>query len=370
MSLKLTPFLLLLCSAPFLFAQNPPDFSGIYLRNPARTWMQSGRVVKPEFDRSTREVVQAIEDGSPIVLVVTQTSNAIQVTTIQNGAESVSRYSLKNSKSKGANRSDSQGIGRAKFKKDILLIESDVFQLLRLSLDPSLDVVLRAGERWELSSDSRVLTVHLGPGRAPIETYTRLLSIDSALRLASESSLMNKCASLRWPSRAHGLSKIDMGANLGFTEYTQLNKRTFFDAGLSGEFFKHLEQIDTPKGTVFRRNAQIVSEFADSLDLDIEPALNGGLPSVPVFTPMATPAGPRPPEFTELRFHIKWTGSSIRDLGEVPSELLSEPWPELRRPVKWYRLQIPSKGVPITDNLEIRILTNAGDQIGCISGHI
>jgi len=370
MYLKLTPFVLLLCSPPFLFTQNPPDFSGIYLRNPARTWFQSGRSSKSEFDRSTREVFQAIEDGSPIVLVVTQTSNAIQVTTFQNGAQSASRYSLKGSKSRGANRPDSRGIGKAQIKKEILLIKADPPQLVRLSLDPSLDVVLRAGERWELSSDSRVLTVHLGPGRSPTETYTRQPSIDSALMLASGSALMNKCASLRWPSRAQGPSKIDTGANLGFTEYRQLNKGTFFDAGLSGEFFKELERVDTPGGSGFRRNGQIVSEFGDYVDLDIEPAVSGCLPSVPLFTPMAPPPCPPPTESTELRFHIKWTGSSIRDLGEVPSELLSEPWPELRRPVKWYRLQIPSKGVPITDNLEIRILNNAGDQIGCISGHI
>jgi hypothetical protein len=85
---------------------------------------------------------------------------------------------------------------------------------------------------------------------------------------------------------------------------------------------------------------------------------------------MATSTLPVLPELLGLRFRVRWTGSSTHDLGEVEPELLTEPWPELRPPERFHRMQIPSKGVPLSDSLEIRILTKAGNQIGCISGHI
>ena len=85
---------------------------------------------------------------------------------------------------------------------------------------------------------------------------------------------------------------------------------------------------------------------------------------------MSTSESPLPPELLGLRFRVKWAGSSIRDLGEVEPEIVSEPWTELRAPEKVYRVEIPSKGVPLSDSLEVRILTKAGNQIGCISGHI
>src|SRR5208282_6027923 len=86
--------------------------------------------------------------------------------------------------------------------------------------------------------------------------------------------------------------------------------------------------------------------------------------------PLGTTNAPPPAELFSLRFQVRWTGSSTRELGELPSELLSEPWPEQREPEHFYRIEIPAKGVPLEDSLEIRILTRTGEQIGCIRGNI
>jgi hypothetical protein len=57
-------------------------------------------------------------------------------------------------------------------------------------------------------------------------------------------------------------------------------------------------------------------------------------------------------------------------LGEVPSELRQAVWPELTPADKWYGMKIPAQDVPLTDRLEVHILTAEGNQLGCISGHI
>lgn len=51
-------------------------------------------------------------------------------------------------------------------------------------------------------------------------------------------------------------------------------------------------------------------------------------------------------------------------------ELVAEPWQEIRPPYRFYRLQIPAQGVPLTDDLEVYIFMQDGIQIGCINGHI
>ena len=79
---------------------------------------------------------------------------------------------------------------------------------------------------------------------------------------------------------------------------------------------------------------------------------------------------PLPEWLQTLRVRIKWVGSEFRDLGEVPSNLEQQPQPGLRTPVTRYRLEIPAQDVPITDSLEVQILSASGNQLGCISGHI
>ena len=71
-----------------------------------------------------------------------------------------------------------------------------------------------------------------------------------------------------------------------------------------------------------------------------------------------------------LRFHILWVGSETRDLGEIPAELKSEVLFKNLPAEYWYQMEVSSSDVPITDSLEIHILSPAGNQLGCISGHL
>jgi hypothetical protein len=181
---------------------------------------------------------------------------------------------------------------------------------------------------------------------------------------------MNKCACLRLPFPADARTKDWDEAELGFTAYRQLDACFLFDAGLWGGFFKGLERSDTAKGPQFRKSGQVVSGFPDDVVLEVVTKVGDCAPGSLSILSLITSVSPLPPELLGLRFRVKWTGSSIRDLGEVQAEPRTEPWPELRKPERFYRIEIPSKGVLLTDNLEIRILTKAGNQIGCISGHM
>jgi len=313
--------------------------------------------------RSLQEVEQALDDGSPLILVVIQTADAIDTTKIQNGSKVTSHYVLNGSKSKKVRPPGSATMGRAEFKNETLLIEYNT-PLPRLggSLFP-------VKEKRQLSRDSRTLTIRpLRQGET--ETYTRQASMDSALARASETSLMNRFACLRLPFPANARTKDWDEAELGFTAYRQLNSCTLFDAGFWGDFFKGLERSETPNGTQFRKSSHLVSKFPDRVVLEVVTKVSDCGPESLWIIPVITSATTLPPELLGLHFRVKWTGSSMRDLGEVEPELLTEPWPEFRQPETFYRIEIPSKGMLLTDNLEIRILTKTGKQIGCISGHI
>lgn len=360
---RLFPSVLLLCASSFLLAQNGPDFSGVYLRNRARSYLRVGAGAQAQRIRLLQELEQALDDGSPLILLVIQTANSIEVTKIQNGVKATSHYDLNSSKSKKVRSHGSESMGRAKFNRETLLIEYNA------PLPMFRGMTFRVKEKWKLSPDSRVLTIQPLPS-GETETFTRQASLDSARARVSEASLMNKCVCLRWPSLPNARSKNEDEAGLGFTAYRQLDTCMLFDAGLSGEFFKRLERSDSPNGTQFRKSGQMVSEFPDYVVLEIATKVWECAPGDLWIITMSTSASPLPPELLGLRFRVKWAGSSIRDLGEVEPEIVTEPWTELRPPEEFYRVEIPSHGVPLTDSLEIRILTKAGSQIGCISGHI
>jgi hypothetical protein len=149
-----------------------------------------------------------------------------------------------------------------------------------------------------------------------------------------------------------------------------LNTWVSFDADLLAEFFSGLERSDTPKGSTFRKSGRLVSEFPDSVIMDITVRVSEGSAGAGWLAPPAAAMLPFPPELVGLRFRVKWTGSSTQDLGEAQPELQTTPWRELGQPDRFYRIEVPSKGALLTDSLEVRILTKTGNQIGCIKGHI
>ena len=67
---------------------------------------------------------------------------------------------------------------------------------------------------------------------------------------------------------------------------------------------------------------------------------------------------------------VRWLGAEPRDIGEVPSESLREPWREKNVPSDFYRMQIPAKDIPLTDELEVLIFSKDGEQLACLKGHL
>jgi hypothetical protein len=354
------PSLLLLCAPLVLLAQNAPDFSGVYLRNPAKSYARPGKSGLDQRVRLFQEFDQALDEGSPLILVVTQTANSIEVTKIQNGAKVTSHYDLKVSRSRKDPPGGSKSSGRARFNKGTLLIEYNAPL-------PFLTATFRVEEKWQLSPDSRALAVQSLPSSKP-QTYTRQPSLELALARANEASLLNKCVCLRFPgddwSNSQGVLK------LGRTAWQQLDTCVSFDADLMAEFFSGLERSETPKGSTFRKSDQLVSGFPDHVVLRITTKAWDCATEGPWATVMPGLAWSLPPELLGLRFRVNWVGSAVRELGELQPEFFSEPSSDLRPPDKFYSLDVPSDGVPLTDSLEVRILTKTGNQIGCIKGHI
>jgi hypothetical protein len=119
-----------------------------------------------------------------------------------------------------------------------------------------------------------------------------------------------------------------------------------------------------PGKNEFLKAGRTVSSYPDAVTLEIKPLFfdsNQTVSSCFVAVPQ---------EFLDLRFEVEWSGKVSRDLGEVTSELLREPWTELRPAEALYTLQIPAEGIPLDDSLEVRIFKKDGTQIGCIAGHL
>jgi hypothetical protein len=203
----------------------------------------------------------------------------------------------------------------------------------------------------------------------PTEIYTRQTNLDAALAKAAKTSRMNNCVpSQRYPVKHP--RDISHGVPLGGIAFEQLGWTETFDADLRGEFFTNLKILPAPGDVEFRREKELVTKFSGSLSLIVRPAIRKE-PHWVGSTSSTVMGGWR---FTDalkgLRFHILWAGSDSRDLGDVPAELKSQVWVKSFPPENWYEMEIPAQDVPITDSLEIHILSAAGTQLGCISGHL
>jgi hypothetical protein len=155
------------------------------------------------------------------------------------------------------------------------------------------------------------------------------------------------------------------GTLLGMASYQQVTRCFVYDAVLSGDFFKNLEG-PVKGGSAFRKEGRDVAEFDGELTLEVEP--HGSRCSA---TSNWESIDPQPPDAAhDLRFMVRWMGSSQRDLGEVQAELLHEPWRETNAPQDFYRMRIPAAGVPLVNTLEVLIFSKHGEELACIRGHI
>lgn len=340
---------LLLCSSA-LFGQGRPDFSGVFFRTDAF-------LGKPKQKHKS-----LAEPLPPLTLLVRQTSEKLEVTAIQNWATNTSHYALNGAESRNTDRDGYQTQDRSHFENQSLLIETQ-------ALDG-----LRQKQSWELSPDQQTLTltrqIHSGNYSGTFtETYARQPSLEAAMERAEAISEMNKCNAIPPPRPIRRPRKYDEGAPLGFTGFQQFRRHVAFYAGFSGLFFHKLVRVEKHGVSQFRRKGGSVETFPDSVDLEIWPGAS--IASLPEFDalPRLIPLPEVPTELWDLRFRLRWSGVDTRDLGEVKSVLL-DVWSATMSPRQWYLVRVPAKNVPLTDSLEIQIVTSTGQQLGCISGHI
>jgi hypothetical protein len=350
--MRMLGFLLtLVFVCPPALAQSVPNFSGVFLRDPIRS----------------PAAFLALED--PLVLNITQDADTLQVTKAQNGALATYTYHLNgrpaiNAGPDGLSRKD-----RIKFKRGNLIIKSEwrEFRFGRTALETK--------ETWRLSPDVQTLTIQpdIAPGgiiNHGTATYTRQISLRAAFEKANEESQNNKCQTLPSLPATSRPPKLDHEFLLGYTGFEELVWTVSFDARLGGEFFDDLDHTKVSGGVEFRKNGVLIRTYSGSLNLEVTPRVE--LDTWLQLSPWTTSWNSQPfPEWLRtLRFRIKWVGSETRDLGEVPSEFRQAAWPELAPSDKWFVMKIPAQDVPLTDSLEVHILSAEGNQLGCISGHI
>jgi hypothetical protein len=354
-------------------AQGVENFSGTFLRNSANN----------AVDNQTSSWA-AVAD--PILLEVDQSPDSLQLSATQHGATATIHYRLDGVESTNTNLWGMPSTDRVKFKDHDLLIESSI-QPAGSHLPPAAHG-LHVKEIWRLSPDAQTLTIERSYEFQDAsyfnfnekETYLRQTPL-SAAGAKTEAAGTNKCnASILAsyvkvadaPKAYKGGVTYEHGAALGEAIFQQLGRCVSFDADLSSPFFDGLVRIDKQDHVEFQKNGSTISDsYPDSVVLEVEPVVRKCPPWETKFGlfGMSTQSA-IPQEFLNLRFHLRWTGSETRDLPNLPSELLTEPWTELRPPEKFYRLTVPTKGVRLTDTLEIQILSDSGEQIACISGHI
>ncbi len=348
----------LLLLGNFSLAQSEVDFSGIFLRTQSSFRGQS-------------------EPASPRILDVKQTAEEVVVTATQNGETAVAHYRL-GKKSEAV---------QARLKGETLVLKGTVKRQwaglgLGLGLGLPLTAVVNIEEKWELSPDSQQLVIRTKEGMGAIESafdthYTREPSFDAAQAAAkAELAGENKCeAALRTAlpisalrSQKGTTRKYDQGVNLGMARLERIARCVSYGAVLSGDFFKNLERREKSGRAQFRKNGQTVTAYAGDIVLEI--GLHHSFCSAEIGD--WEPNGPPSPEAVQdLHFKVRWLGEQQpKDLGEVPSEFLVEPWREQMEPDAFYRMKIPAQDIPLTDDLEVVILSNSGEQLACVRQHI
>ena len=304
-------------ASPLLYAQNGPDFSGAYLRKssliatkPSKDW--SG----PEA-RWMEELQQESEEGFPLVLEVKQTSDLIEFTETRNGVQLTHQCYFRGVKPPKAHSAVACG---AEFKKGTLLLKYTV----NLAGTSGRSNALPEKHSMKLSSDSQTLTI--SGMLAETGTYARQPSLDSTLALVAEAPRTNKCAYLLTPPPGVKFpTKYEGGAAWGSTTYRKSDTCVSFDAALSGDFFKTVKRTEAPSGAVFRLSDQTISVFSSDLLLEISfrTVQCGPIDLLKLSIPFERRSTPS--EFLNLLFQVKWMGSATRELGEIPSELYSQP---------------------------------------------
>jgi hypothetical protein len=160
-------FVWILLFGTILLAADQPNFSGTY------TLKHS----KSEFMSSKNQSRQTGPDEI-IILRVIQDTEKLEITRSEAGRETSSLFSMKSGQGIYMVPGGASGNGKIQFKAKRLLLESEVI-LQPLQSGPRVPFVIT--ERWELSPDSKTLTIQNEmvlkgggiPGITSVYTYSR-----------------------------------------------------------------------------------------------------------------------------------------------------------------------------------------------------
>jgi hypothetical protein len=354
--------LVVLLLAGVSLAQTAPDFSGVFLRT------------------ETRSKKYPSKPATPRVLDIKQTANEIVVSATQNRETAVIHYSLVEKK---------KDAPQARLKGRNLIISATYVWRVPLSGPESIADQKLAGyglsgstvavlsvprtekQIWELSGDGQELTIrHKTNGSDPVtEVYRRESSIDSAIAAASGTTRRDCTSIVRSRERKEAtnpIRKYENGVPLGIAFTGGVTRCASYDAVLSGNVFTDLKRITDTAGAHFSRADQPIRMYDGDVVLEVS-----AHPYACAQPGTWVPAGTPPPDMSlRLRFSLRWMGEVEKDLGELKSEFLYQPWRESADPEAFYRMHIPAKDIPLVDELEITISAETGDQLACIKGHI
>jgi hypothetical protein len=233
-------------------------------------------------------------------------------------------------------------------------------------------VVENLEEKWALSPDSQrlVICTKADIGISECETYIRELSFETAKAAAESAATMDCKKSLPIPeleNEKKATRGYDHGAILGTALFEQITRCIGYEAVLSADFLKGLQRTKKLEQVEFRKNGQTISAYENDIVLEVSPTPIASSWEIGPWLQAGTPA---PEAVRGLRFMVRWIGAQEKHLGEVESELLHEPWREQQTSSGFYRMRIPAKDIPLTDDLEVVIFASNGERLACVKGHL
>jgi len=326
-------------------AQAKPDFSGVFLRT-------GTRVGKSQYGPAL-----------PRILEVKQTAEEVVVTAIENGETALVHYPFESKKTDAV---------QVKLKENRLVLKAMAEPQVPVAgmYPPALRVM---EEEWDLSADRRILTLEWKDyvGTSGADAYLREPDLQAARAGAEREAGSRVCdhPPLRWmrENEKKPTTMDENGVELGFATFHQITSCTSYGVVLSGEFFRGLKRKQSPTRTTFEKSGKVVTRYTANLTLEVSPHSRACAGEIGNWVP----GGPRQIDpIGRLRFMVRWLGPLQKDLGEVRSELLQEPWRENYPAEVFYRMSVPADGIPLEDNLEVVIFSEEGQQLACVRGHV
>lgn len=190
---------------------------------------------------------------------------------------------------------------------------------------------------------------------------TVVILITAALICSTALFAQQKCEELaNWQTSAKKKLTIKGRSewSIGSSEIRTSSGCMRFSAFLNSPELKSLQlRIDGSQRT-FKRDGHVVDEYPDQVELVVE--------IWSCFDADGT-LSPIPAEADQLRFKVGWVGSHSRE--SVNAEYTREAWTELSPAHRWYRMTLPTKGVRLSQPMEVSF-ESANLTEKCVSGQL